>query len=144
MPVPSPFTPKNRKAPMWPVNLCSVPDAAQRASILRDARSPFCTEYFILRNNDFGTGFGLPGPISAGLKSGKPEKKRPAAGRGANFEASRLESGRNPARKPDFRPGSTIAQHRVHLKQVYISSSSTIVLSTPLLRSSVDHETISS
>jgi hypothetical protein len=26
---------------------------------------------------------------------------------------SRLESGRNPARKLDFRPGSTIAQHRV-------------------------------
>ena len=26
---------------------------------------------------------------------------------------SQLESGRNPARKPDFRPGSTIVQHRV-------------------------------
>ncbi len=25
-----------------------------------------------------------------------------------------LKSGRNSARKPDFRPGSTIAQHRVH------------------------------
>ncbi len=32
---------------------------------------------------------------------------------------SRLESGRNPARKSDFRPGSSIAQHRVfHVRHV--------------------------
>ncbi len=29
------------------------------------------------------------------------------------MELSRLESGRNPAQKPDFRPGNTIAEHRV-------------------------------
>ena len=29
------------------------------------------------------------------------------------------ESGRNPVRKPDFRPGSTIAQHRVHSTLCY-------------------------
>ncbi len=54
---------------------------------------------------------GLPGLISAGFYSGKPQNStlRPKTGRSADDEASRLESGRNPAWKPDFRPGNTIA-----------------------------------
>ncbi len=40
-----------------------------------------------------------------------PPDLRPAGGPVLMF--SRLESGRNPARKSDFRPGSTIAQRRV-------------------------------
>ena len=31
----------------------------------------------------------------------------------ADFDVSGVETGRNPARKPDFLPGSTIARHRV-------------------------------
>ncbi len=41
------------------------------------------------------------------LKIGPPAGRRPAGG--PILRLSRLESGRNPARKPDSRPGSTIA-----------------------------------
>ncbi len=48
-----------------------------------------------------------PDSIREGLQIG------PSAG-GPILMFSRLESGRNPTRKPDFRPGATIASHRVH------------------------------
>ena len=52
-------------------------------------------EYFMLRISASGPEIGLPGRWRP---AGKPILRRP-----------RLESGRNPARKPDFRPGSSIA-----------------------------------
>ncbi len=70
----------------------------------------------MLRNTASGPEFGLPGQISAGFQSEKLQNRpsgRPKAGRMADFEAFRLESGRNHAREPDFRPGCNIAQHRV-------------------------------
>ncbi len=45
------------------------------------------------------------------LKIGPAAGLRPAGG--PILMLSRLESGRNPARKPDFRTGSTIVRHRV-------------------------------
>ena len=44
---------------------------------------------------------------------------------------SRLESGQNLARKPDFRPGSTIAQHRVLISKPTLISSIWGVLEAP-------------
>ncbi len=46
-------------------------------------------------------------------KIGPPAGRRPVGG--PILKLSRLESGRNPARKPDFRPGGNIASHRVTL-----------------------------
>ena len=39
---------------------------------------------------------------------------------------SRYQSGQNPARKADFRPGSTIAQHRVDLYLSGFASAATV------------------
>ncbi len=55
------------------------------------------------------------GPDLGGILVGKTYQDRPSrrpAG-GPILMFSRLASGRNPARKLDFRPGSTFAQHRV-------------------------------
>ncbi len=45
------------------------------------------------------------------LKTGPPECLRPA-GRRPDFEGSQQDSGRNPARETDLRPGSIIAYPR--------------------------------
>jgi hypothetical protein len=58
-------------------------------------------------SNKSGPDIGLPVRISAEFRSGKPRNRPPSAGRRAGLRLARLESGRNPARKPDFRPGST-------------------------------------
>ncbi len=92
--------------------------------------SPYVTQRLRARN------IGPPGRISAGCWSGKPQHRpafrrpegrkhccvikigfvaglRPAGGPTLRF--SRLESGRNPIRKPDFLPGGTVAKHRVQI-----------------------------
>ncbi len=46
------------------------------------------------------------------IKIGPPASRRPGGG---ILMFSRLESGRNPVRKPDFWPGKIIVQHRVVL-----------------------------
>ena len=58
------------------------------------------------RKSGFRAGF-RPDSSRGNLKIGPPAGLRPAGG--PILMLSRLESGRNPARKPDFRPGSTIA-----------------------------------
>ncbi len=67
----------------------------------------------MIHNGASGPEIVLPRRISAGLWSqGNPPNRpsgRPSGGRGADFEVSRLESSRNPSRKTDLRPGSTIA-----------------------------------
>ncbi len=72
--------------------------------------------HLALCNAASGPEIWFPGQISAGfdqesLKIGPPAGKRPAEE--MILMLSRLECGRNPARKPDFRTGSSIAQHRV-------------------------------
>ncbi len=62
------------------------------------------------RKSDLRAGF-RPDSNRGKLTIGPPAGRRPA--RGPIFRLSRLESSRNPARKLDVRPGSTIAQHRV-------------------------------
>ncbi len=64
----------------------------------------------MLRNSASRQEVGLPGrirpdPNRESLEIGPPAGFRPEA----NFEAFRVASGRNPGRKPDFRPGSTSA-----------------------------------
>jgi hypothetical protein len=62
----------------------------------------------VLRNNASGPEIGLPGRISAGFWSGKPQNwlaLRPAFG-GSILNLSKLKSGGTPARKADFRPTS--------------------------------------
>jgi hypothetical protein len=58
----------------------------------------------------FRTGF-RPDSNRKNFKSGPPAGRKPTGGPILTF--SRLESGRNPSRKPDFRPGSTIAEQRL-------------------------------
>jgi hypothetical protein len=68
--------------------------------------------YLMLRNSASWPESGLPSRISPGSDK-ENLKNRPSgwtkAGRRAVFEVAPTESVRNPARKPDFRPGSTIA-----------------------------------
>ena len=61
--------------------------------------------YPMLRTSASVPEIGLPGRISAGFWSGKPQNLLS----GLILKLSRLESGRDPARKPDFLPGSTIS-----------------------------------
>ncbi len=60
--------------------------------------------YPMLHNNASGPEIGLPGRISAGanLIMSSPAGRQ-SAGR-LTLRVSRLDSGRNPARKPDFGP----------------------------------------
>ena len=58
------------------------------------------------RKSGFRAGFRLDSNRE-NIKIGPPAGLRPAEGPILMF--SRLESGRNPARKPDFQPGSSIA-----------------------------------
>ena len=60
------------------------------------------------RKSGFRAGF-RPDSSRESIKIGPPGGLRPAGG--TILRLSRLESSRNPARKPDFRPGSTIAKH---------------------------------
>ena len=63
--------------------------------------------YSMLRNNASGPEIGLPGRILAGLLPESTEIGPPAGG--PISVLSRSQSGRNPARKADLRPGSIIA-----------------------------------
>ncbi len=66
----------------------------------------------MLHNNVSGPEIGLTGRILAGLLLGKRRNRpsgRPSAGRRADFVAFPVAVQPNPARKADFRPGSTIA-----------------------------------
>ncbi len=45
------------------------------------------------------------------MTSNKTIRNKPRQDRRADLRLSRLESGRNPRRKTDFRPGNTIASH---------------------------------
>ena len=58
------------------------------------------------RKSGFRAGF-RPDSIRESIEISPSAGRRPAGG--LILMLSRLESGRNPARKPDFRPGSTIA-----------------------------------
>ncbi len=62
------------------------------------------------RESGFRSGL-RPGSSRESLYTGSPGGRRPI------LRFSRLQSGRNMARKLDFRPGSTIASHRVGLKR---------------------------
>ncbi len=68
------------------------------------------SKYPMLHNSASGPEVGLPGRISAGFESGPHQNSpigRPNAGWRADFEAFPIS--RNPVRKPDLRPGKTIA-----------------------------------
>ncbi len=62
------------------------------------------------RKFGFRTGFRPPSSWES-PEIGPSGGRRPAGG--PFVRIARLESGRNPARKPDLRPGSIIVQHRV-------------------------------
>ena len=71
------------------------------------------------RKSSFRAGF-RPDSSRESIDIGPPAGFRPAGG--PIFGLSRLESGRNPTRKVDFRPGSTVAQ--VMVKEKYMSGGS--------------------
>ncbi len=68
------------------------------------------------RKSDFRAGFG-PDCYRESTEIGPPAGRRPAGGQISVF--SRLQSSQNPARKVDFQPRSTIAQHGVHSRSRY-------------------------
>ena len=70
------------------------------------------------RKSGFRAGF-RPDSNRESLKIGPPAGRRPAGG--PILTASRLESGRNPARKPDFRRGSIIVQPVAILAQASVA-----------------------
>ncbi len=78
-----------------------LPDQTQRSQIWPRVagtlarRITFSGSFPMLRNSASGPEIGLPGHISAGFLR-------------SILRSSRLESGQNPARKPDFRPGNII------------------------------------
>ncbi len=76
---------------------------------LGDGRAAFIRDcsYSMLRNSASGPEIGFPGRILAGLLPGK-HRNWSKAGRRADFGVFPV-----PTWKPDFRPGSTISQHRV-------------------------------
>ncbi len=70
---------------------------------------PWRNSYFRLCNSASGPEIGLAGRISAGFESGEPQNRPSGWPRPAGELILSLEFGRKPARKPDFRPRSTIA-----------------------------------
>ncbi len=77
---------------------------------MQDACTSCCAIMLPGRKSGFRVGYG-PDSNREALKIGPPAGRRPA--RGPIWRCSRLQSARNLARKFDFRPGSTIAYHRV-------------------------------
>ncbi len=82
-------------------------------------------KYSMLRNSASGPELRRPGKISAGFQSGRHQigplaGLRPAGG--PIFKFSRLESGRNPARKPDFWPGRRLRNKRPSKPYQFIGS----------------------
>jgi hypothetical protein len=70
------------------------------------------------RKSNFRGAFRLDSNIE-NLKIGPPAGRRPAGG--PTLKLSRLESGRNPALKPDFRRGGTTSQWYLSLSLVSLS-----------------------
>ncbi len=72
----------------------------------------------MLRNSASGPHIGLPGQICAGLLPGKHRNLppgRPKAAQRADFGAFPVAIRKNPERKADLRPGSTILRNIEYL-----------------------------
>ncbi len=88
-----------------------VPPGTQTWGVTLIAIATLCYAMVLLgRKSGIRAAF-RPDSIREGINIGPPAGLRPAGG--PILMHSRIESGRNPARKLDFRPGGTIAQHRV-------------------------------